>query len=232
MVKRKTPAVTEKARLVFEYATEAKDAFLAQCDASRKARRESGGALTHPEQDLLRAMLVFACAGLDSLLKQLIRDSLQLLAAQDSKVQSELERFVARRIRDDAVGVHDDRQTKDRKFIAHILIAPSPLQRIVEEYILHLTGESLQSPDELFKTLKALGVGEEVKFDRGTLKQIFDARNEIIHEMDIQFETARSGSRKRRSRTIEDMRVQADHVLEVGKKVIEAIEAKLARTAP
>jgi hypothetical protein len=46
-------------------------------------------------------MLVFAAAGLDSLLKQLIRDALGELATKDTDVQRELEAFVSRTIRGD-----------------------------------------------------------------------------------------------------------------------------------
>ena len=63
-------AASSETRLILDYAGRATDALRLQCNASRQARRVSGGgALTDAEQDLLRAMLVFAAAGLDSLLK-------------------------------------------------------------------------------------------------------------------------------------------------------------------
>src|SRR5260221_3103129 len=75
-----TPARrVEKSKLILKYAREAKSSFEAQCNASRRSRSKSGGALTHAEQDLLRAMLVFAGAGLDACLKQLVRDALGYL---------------------------------------------------------------------------------------------------------------------------------------------------------
>ena len=46
---------TEKASLVLEYAWRACKALREQCDASRRERRATGGALTDAEQDLLRA---------------------------------------------------------------------------------------------------------------------------------------------------------------------------------
>jgi hypothetical protein len=82
MAKPAPPKETERASLVLEYAWRACKALREQCDASRRERRATGGALTDAEQDLLRAMLVFAAAGLDSLLKQLIRDALHNLAAR------------------------------------------------------------------------------------------------------------------------------------------------------
>src|SRR5262245_15398576 len=91
---------TQKAWLIFDYAKQDTAALRDQCSESRRTRRErGGGALTDAEQDLLRAMLVFAAAGLDSLLKRLIRDALGSLAERDADVQRELEAFVSRRIR-------------------------------------------------------------------------------------------------------------------------------------
>src|SRR5437762_13871303 len=88
-----TPIQTERARLILQYAREARRAFQESCDKTRLERQKGGGgALTVAEQDLLRAMLVFAAAGLDSLVKQLIRDALRTLSARDRAVQAELDR--------------------------------------------------------------------------------------------------------------------------------------------
>lgn len=188
--------------------------------------------MTHAEQDLLRAMLVFAGAGLDSLLKQLIRDSLQALARQDSAVQEELETFVGRRLRGDPLIGQGDAGAGGRQFLAHILVASTPQQRVAEEYIKDLTGESLQSAERLFRATKALGVTpDELKLEAKELKAIFDARNEIIHEMDIRLESKQKKARKRRSRTIDDMTQKAERLLAVGQKVIDAVERKLGAAA-
>jgi hypothetical protein len=57
---------------------------------------------TDEEQDLLRAMLVMAAAGLDSMLKQLIRDCMPSLVKANPQVREGLEKFVARSIRGEA----------------------------------------------------------------------------------------------------------------------------------
>jgi hypothetical protein len=174
-------------------------------------------------------MLVFAAAGLDSLLKQLMRDALHSLAAQDPAVQGELETFVTRQIRVDEATLGDT--TSGRKFLAEVLVTPAPLSRITEKYIRDITGESLQSAPQLFRAVKALGLSpDSLELDAGQLKEIFDARNQIIHEMDIRLEAKKKKSRTRRSRTIEDMTRKAEHLLEVGQRVIEAVDGKLQRS--
>ena len=48
-------------------------------DIFEKIRTKAKGASTHEQQDLLRAMLLFASAGLDSMVKQLVRDVLPII---------------------------------------------------------------------------------------------------------------------------------------------------------
>ena len=83
----------ERSHLILSHAHETAAALLA---AFRKVKSPRAGATTDEEQDLLRAMLVFACAGLDSMLKQLIRDTLPDISAWDEIARGELLKFVER----------------------------------------------------------------------------------------------------------------------------------------
>jgi len=218
---------TSKARLILQHARDTKKAFQEQCNSSRKQRRTSGGALNYAEQDLLRAMLVFSCAGLDSLLKQLIRDSIRELARVDSSVQAELETFAERQIRGEVLGDGSE-SAFGRRFLARVLVSPAPQEKLIEEYIKELTGDSLQSDKQVFRTVKALGIDPGVAIeDEKTLRAVFQARNQIIHEMDIKLESQAKKARKRRSRTIDDMVEKADFVLELGRRIIKGVEEKL-----
>jgi hypothetical protein len=218
---------TEKARLILRYAVEAREAFQESCDQSRGERRATGGALTDAEQDLLRAMLVFAAAGLDSLVKQLIRDCLRALSGRDRAVQAELQAFVARQLRGD-LSADESEAASGRKFLSRVLVAPNPLLGVTEQYITDLTGESMQSPEQLFRAVKALGIDPPaLGLDAAILKSIFEARNQMIHEMDIVLES-KAKARKRRSRTVEDMENAADYLLGIGARLISAVEQKLA----
>jgi len=56
---------------------------------------------TDEEQDLLRAMLVMAAAGLDSMTKQLIRDALPQVVHRTGAAREGLEKFLARQLTGD-----------------------------------------------------------------------------------------------------------------------------------
>lgn len=221
------PKQTSKARTILQYAREATDAFKTQCDKSREARRASGGATTHIEQDLLRAMLVFAAAGLDAVLKQLISDCLRDLAREDTIVQTELETFVTRQLRGE-VDLDVGDAMSGRKFLAKVLAAREPQARLIGLYVKDLTGESLQSHDQVLHAAKALGVDSgQLKLEPNRLKIIFDVRNEIIHKLDIQLDQSGAGHRKRRNRTIEEMTGHAEYLLHVCERIVSSVEGKL-----
>lgn len=215
--------VLRKSHRILKYAHESAEAFVAAFDVVRQQRRAGPGATTDEEQDLLRAMLVMAAAGLDSMLKQVIRDGLRDLLDADANVRQELQKFVSRQIRgptdsdDGAIG-HD--------FLARILIAEKRQDQVVEEYIRHLTGVSLQSVEELRRTTTALGLpGDVIGLPDNDLRTIFADRNRIIHEFDVDFAQLR---RNRRSRQRDVMIGYSNALLQVAERVLEALDQKLA----
>lgn len=226
------PKETKKARLILRHASATKKSFWDLCTTRRKSRHGSGGALKDEEQDLLRAMLVFAAAGLDALVKQLIRDALQALASKDPDVQAELEKFVSRQLREAPFAADSETLPRTREFLAKILASPTPHSRLVEEYVRELTGDSLQSAEQLFRAARALGLKtDSLGIDSKELREIFVARNQIIHEMDISLERSGAGVRKRRSRTVDDMTAKATALLKLAEQLVDAIEEKLCAGA-
>lgn len=217
---------TRKPYLILKYSHESADSFL---DALRVVRSERGagrGALTDEEQDLLRMMVVITAAGLDSLLKQLIRDCLPELAKFDEGVRQELETFVSRQLRGESDEVN---APISNRFLAKILIADSHQTQVIEEYVRYLTGSSLQAAEEVMKATKALGVQPKVaKVNVQALKEIFGIRNKIIHELDIDFDGAR---RNRRQRRINDMVSRTNVLLELSEKILVAVHSKLTEEA-
>ncbi len=216
---------TAKAHTVFEHARDSVEGFLDAFEVIRKAQGKTVGRTGHTDQDQLRAALVFAAAGLDSTLKELIRGTVRHLALFDTGVRKELETFVSRQLR----GNGDDPETSfGSKFLARVLISDVPLDGVIEEYVLDLTGSSLQSADQVIKTLKALGVDpQKVIADVSELKSIFSIRNQIIHELDVNLRAQR-GQRNRNDRGIVEMKAYANTLLDVAHMTLEAIEAKLA----
>jgi len=175
----------EQARLILQYTHESAQALLNAFQLSRHTRGATTGTSTDEEQDLLRAMLVMATSGLDSATKQLIRDALPQLIEVDDEVRAGLEEFVRRTIRGDVQELETKAGTA---FLARILAAKDQQRQVIEEYIRDLTKGSLQSHRELARTAKALGLDpKELGITESALKPIFDVRNKIIHELDINF---------------------------------------------
>jgi hypothetical protein len=89
---------TDNARIMLVKAHETASAFLQAYKASRKGKV---GSSADAEQDLLRAMLAFATAGLDATLKEITRECLQLLLdakpapGYENRVESGLHTFLS-----------------------------------------------------------------------------------------------------------------------------------------
>ncbi len=229
-----TASTAEKAYLILKYAHDSATSLLAAHEHVRQRRVRKkrlavrGGATTDEEQDLLRAMLVFAAAGLDATLKQLIRDCVTALAEQDSSVQANLEKFALRRLR--AIGA-EGADPEGLKLLASVLAAASPRQRLLEAYVDDRTGGSLQSRESLCRSLEALGIAEkDISLDGARIDQIFKKRNQIVHELDINFNHPK---RNRQTRRLGDMLEDTRILLDLGARILAAVNAKLtARGLP
>lgn len=173
----------ERAVLILQTAHESAGALLSAYDLARLQRGRPRGMTTDAEQDLLRSMLVMAGAGLDATVKQLIQDALPALLHVDDKAQNSFEKFVTRRLSPEAGGVG---QGAGIRLLAAALVSPSPQRRLISEYVDYLTGGSLQSSESLFEVAAALGADpNSVGIKPQDLSPIFQIRNKIIHELDI-----------------------------------------------
>jgi hypothetical protein len=187
--------------------------FGAMCQL-RNQRRQGGerrGTTSDQDQDLLRAMLVFACAGLDAAMKALIQDALPRLADAHPPVQKRLDDFAAKYL---AEGGNVSSKAL-AKVLAH---AGSPRQAVVEAFVAELTGGSLQSAEELLRVCDALGIKDSaLESQILNLKDAFVARNQIVHELDLGHD---QGARRRRPRRINEMVGHTDHLFAVGCEVV------------
>jgi len=180
------------------------------------------GMSTDEEQDLLRAMLVSAASGLDAMTKQLIRDALPKVVQIDKEALAELEKFVSRKLRDeiDEIGI-----SERISFLGRALAAPSTQAQIIEEYINYLTKGSLQSSEELSRVAKAFALPpKEVIIDHIKLRPIFEARNKIIHELDINLNAPR---RRRNLRAQITMKNYTETLIEIAQSILRAVDNKL-----
>lgn len=213
---------TIQARVILSHTQESVKGFFSIFDSIMRTR--GGGAPTDQEQDLLRASLVFSAAGLDSTLKELVKGSLKTLAAKDSMVRAEFETFVIRQLRGDP---DESEGLLGHKFLANVLLSPSPNDMLLTQYVLHLTGTSLQSVDQLIKTAKALGIGAGFLIaQKASLNSIFLTRNRIIHELDIRF-MGKRGKRQRNSRRRGDLERECRLLLDISGTLISEVELKL-----
>ena len=215
----KAPACA-KAAVILQRTHDSADALLKAFELLQRGRGAPRGMTTDDEQDLLRAMLVMAAAGLDSMLKQLIRDAMPALVKANPQVRDALEKFVARSIRGEGETVEP---LAGARFLGRVLAAESQQAQVIEEYIRHLTGPSLQSAPELVRTVEALGLSK-VKVDVPRFRSIFEVRNKIIHELDINLDGDR---RKRNLRRREQMMTDTNALLEIGEQVLTEVEERL-----
>lgn len=215
-----------KAHLILRYAHDTCNSMLTVFRQSLRTRgQERGsprGAPTDEQMDLLRAMLVFAGAGLDSMLKQLIRNALPALSRVDEKVAEGFKTFATRRLRPSQPDGEDD---TGHKLLAAAIISDSPRETILEAYVHDLIRGSLQSASELSRSTAALGF-QGMLSTYGHLAEAFRVRNQIIHELDINFSHA---TRNRQTRALVDMVQLSDEILRVAAHILVLTDEQLAK---
>lgn len=183
-----------------------------------------GGPASHEQQDLYRAMLVFACAGLDVLLKQLIKTKLSGLISADKKAQEKFKEYVRRSI--------DPKEPNTiLNAVALALVDQNPKEILLKEYIDYLTCDSLQSQKQIAKIIAASGFGDKY-FSReklNAMEDVFEVRNQIIHSMDINTLDNLSktrGYRTRRQRTAPQIEKHTRTILNLAKDIFIAYKKK------
>lgn len=212
----------EQAILIAETAHAAADALLGAYELTRHQRGRPRGMTTDNEQDLLRSMLVMAAAGLDATVKQLVQDTLPHLVANDPKAQNSFEKFVTRRLAGDPASGSAPVNTR---LLASVLASPVPQVRLINEYVSHLTGGSLQSTDSLFEVAAALGAEPTaIGLNPAELRPIFETRNKIIHELDINL-AARMRTRNLRSQTT--MIRDTNRLFRLASALISSVDGRL-----
>lgn len=192
--------------------------FLDTFEAVRTARG-ARGAPTDEEQDLLRACLVFAGAGLDSMAKQLVRDALPSVVDRHdgahAMLKQHVERHVLREVTDESLSV-----------LADVLVDPHPRTRLIARMVRDLTSGSLQSSEEVMRVGSYFDVpSPDLVTDPRALQKIFNARNEIVHEMDVDFGQV---NRNRRSRTRAKMTAYTNEVFGVANRFLAEVDKRCA----
>lgn len=215
-------ALLRKPALIYEYTHASASSLVGAFDDAKAKRGNPRGILTDQEQDILRAALVMCCAGVDAALKQAIRDCFEHLLEKSKAVRDGFEKFIRKRISGEGDVLE---LAAGSKFLALILAEKEPRTKLVEEYIRELTGDSLQSVDEILRTTAALGLdNKSLGLDVARLKDIFVIRNKIIHELDLDLGAPK---RKRKVRSQADLLDNSDFMLGTIKKLLEALDKSL-----
>lgn len=155
-----------------------------------RIHRQAKGASTDKEQDLLRAMLAFSCSGLDSMVKQLINDALPSVIDFNEGANEAFKAAIEKRI--------NKREKIDHKLIAEMLCDKNPRKRLIDTLLRELASNSLQSTEEIFRVGKFFDIPSRDIYKKPEyLSEVFRARNEIVHEMDIDFNQPNRSRRPR-----------------------------------
>jgi hypothetical protein len=210
--------------------------LVAACDSANSfaelfslVRKVTGakGMPTDDEQDLVRAMVVFAGAGLDSVVKQVLREALPHVVVTDRAARAKFEEFVQKSI---GHRVTDEGTALDFKFLARVLTADSPRAALVDALISEMTSDSLQSVPQFARACAYLGIDVgALSLDIKRLGLVFKMRNEIVHELDVQLG---AGPHKRRIRSRDDMIASAALLIDAAKKLLVEVDKRLAEARP
>mgnify|MGYP001627430969 CR=1 FL=1 len=237
---------TETAQRFLDSACSSVQNTIDAMDTLREVRREKegkgkGGQLADSDMDLLRMAIVFAGAGIDATLKQLARDAIPDLAEVNGQVSAKFRDFVDRTL---APG--GENAAGHRTLVSILLSdAASPRAALLELYIGELVGNSLQSAEELDNICGALGISnaalrKRIAAAKGPrsgpagktkLRQLFEARNEIVHELDLQV-PGEANQRRRRPRAIKETIDSVKEGLETAQLVINEVASILTTPRP
>lgn len=211
----------QRAYQINRYTHASADSLLQGFNSLGQAR--GPGAPSDEQQDLLRAMLLFAGAGLDACAQQVVRDALPRLVEMHPDARSALITSSARRMRksgdSDAGGV-------DTNFLAAVLLG-DPEENLIEDLITNLTGSSMQSVEELKKVAGHLGVTGSSRLMTAieAVREPLQVRNRIAHDMDIKITATRGRNRVLRKRA--DMVNDTNALLKAAEELIIAVDQEL-----
>ncbi|MFE6609962.1 hypothetical protein [Amycolatopsis sp. NPDC057786] len=191
------------------------------------------GRFTHAAQSSLRSALLFAGAGLDRSLKQLVDDTMPYLAEFEPKSIESFHKFAEDHISSGSGGI-------DAKSLVRILLGEgkSPKGIVLNRWSQHLQSSSAQSVERVEEIAIALGVTDRSvrsrikpgKADSATLKDAFSARNEIAHELDITKPKADVRARLetlQKGRSIAEIEKFVKAIIDIGQLIINDVGERL-----
>lgn len=207
---------TSNAFVVLQSTHNTASSFLNSFLESREKNR-SKGTSTYKEQDLLRAMLVFSTSGLDAMVKQLIIDALPTIIAKDPGATKMFSSYIEKKIK--------EKDQLNAKFLASVLADSKPRDVLLNNLVSFLCSGSLQSKDQLLMAAAYFNIASrDLSKDLDLMESIFKTRNQISHEMDIDFNQP---NRHRRQRSQKKMIAYTNEVFRVAEAFLKLVDQKL-----
>jgi len=201
--------------------------MLLNLEILRELDRDTGhgrGRMSHGQTDLLLAAITFTGAGLDATLKELIKEALPTVLEKSSVAQEQFRDFVERHLAGEPSAI-------PRK-LSSLLTVADARKALIDRYVAELTGDSLQSSDQLLKSARSLGIAQaHLIANKAQLNQFFRARNEIVHELDLQH-TTKPGDSSRRSRKLGATVADCDLIFRTAQAFIDDVALLLDPQAP
>jgi hypothetical protein len=172
-------------------------------------------------QDLLRAAIVFTSAGIDACLESLLTHALPVLAANNENARRKFEIYIENQVN----------APKTASAFVEALKSPDPRSRLVELYILGLTGSSFQGSGSIKdRALAALGVTNS-QLSNGRVKSLdpfFIARNDVVHKLDLIQPSAPYARPSSKPRGQDDVGYMCDEALLLMRDIVVATAFNLA----
>jgi hypothetical protein len=181
------------------------------------------GVPSNADQDLLRSMLIFAGAGLDASIKQLIKETFPIIVEKDDTAQSKVIEHFSK-----LVGRAETASSKD---LVRWLFQDKPRNAMIDDLIQELTSNSLQSKQQVEKVVEYMKLDRRNVLTVGDqeLKAAFDVRNLIIHELDVDFSRpAMAGKRTRTQRRRDEMVKHTNAVIAIASGFLSEVDKKLS----
>lgn len=196
-------SITENSKIILQTAKDTVESFFKMYEEIDDNENK--------KQDLLRAIILFSCSGIDAVIKQLINDALETIIMIDDGAENNFKSFVEKKIKNNI-------ENNNSKLLSEIFTSDKkPKETLIQVLKKELTANSLQSAEELsrvasFFNIKTMNIED--------IKKVFYVRNQITHEMDIDMD---SENLNRRVRNKEQVKEYSRKIFELANIILKML---------